>query len=241
MLQRIGLADRIRLERTAELAVEGFEDDTLVRRALELLAARGRGRAALAGRHRQADPGRRRPRRRAARMPLPRSCSRTRRLSGRAAEPGSTSSPPRSAPTFPFFLTEGPQLGEGDGTVLTALELPQALHRARAPPRGPNRRPRPPTSTPTSTPAAGRPATTERRAPAARGARRPETSRDLPPNDLARLPARRGAARGSAPFGPTSAGPGRPSTDCSPTRRPRRPRERGWSGSGAVWIGPPAW
>ena len=45
VLQRIDLADRIRLERTAGLAVEGFEDDTLVRRALELAGVADRPRA----------------------------------------------------------------------------------------------------------------------------------------------------------------------------------------------------
>ena len=39
VLQRIGLADRIRLERTAGLFVEGFDDDTLVRRPLERRSA----------------------------------------------------------------------------------------------------------------------------------------------------------------------------------------------------------
>ena len=37
-LQRIELADRIALEPAAALRVDGFEEDTLVRRALELVA-----------------------------------------------------------------------------------------------------------------------------------------------------------------------------------------------------------
>ena len=39
VLQRIDLADRLVLEPAAALAVEGFAEDTLVRRALERLAA----------------------------------------------------------------------------------------------------------------------------------------------------------------------------------------------------------
>ncbi len=38
VLQRVGLADRITLEPAPGLRVEGFPDDTLVARALELLA-----------------------------------------------------------------------------------------------------------------------------------------------------------------------------------------------------------
>ena len=39
VLQRIALADTVRLEPAEELGVHGFADDTLVRRALELEAA----------------------------------------------------------------------------------------------------------------------------------------------------------------------------------------------------------
>src|SRR4029077_10724393 len=39
ILQRIDLYDTVRLERHGELVVEGFAEDTLVRRALESLAA----------------------------------------------------------------------------------------------------------------------------------------------------------------------------------------------------------
>ena len=38
MLQRIDLADRVAVERAKRLTVDGFADDTLVRRALERLA-----------------------------------------------------------------------------------------------------------------------------------------------------------------------------------------------------------
>ena len=55
---------RVSLEPAAELASTGFADDTLVRRALEVVAAAAGSRAALARADREADPGRGRPRRR---------------------------------------------------------------------------------------------------------------------------------------------------------------------------------
>ena len=126
VLQRIGLADRIRLERTAGLVVEGFEDDTLVRRALELIAGEagvepywravidkqipvaaglGGGSSDAAAALELANEALGRPVADA-------------RLHQLAADLGAD---------VPFFLARGPQLGEGDGTVLTALELPQAF------------------------------------------------------------------------------------------------------------------
>jgi 4-diphosphocytidyl-2-C-methyl-D-erythritol kinase len=126
VLQRIGLADRIRLGPGEKLAVEGFEDDTLVRGALEELAteagiepawrveigkeipvAAGLGggssdaAAALA----------------LANATLERPVA-ARRLRELAAGLGAD---------VPFFLADGPQLGEGDGTALTQLELPQTF------------------------------------------------------------------------------------------------------------------
>ena len=56
----------------------------------------------------------------------PRRCgSRTQRLRSRSTLGGYTSSPPRLGADVPLFLTSGPQLGEGDGTELTSLELPR--------------------------------------------------------------------------------------------------------------------
>ena len=135
----------------------------------------------------------------------------------------------------PFFLARGPQLGEGDGTVLTALELPQAftvlvlipeaesrsLHRRRLRER--------------STTAAGRPATRRRRGRLLEALAAGDLAA-LPPNDLARRRTRRSCA-GSAPSGPTSAGPGRPSTGCSQTCRPPRLRSARSRGSGASGSG----
>jgi 4-diphosphocytidyl-2-C-methyl-D-erythritol kinase len=124
-LQRIDLGDRVAIEPAARLEVDGFRDDSLVRRALELLAdtvaigeppwrARiwkripvaaglGGGSSDAATALRLANA--------TLEHPLPGS-----RLHELAAELGAD---------VPFFLSAGPQLGEGDGTRLSALDLPQ--------------------------------------------------------------------------------------------------------------------
>jgi 4-diphosphocytidyl-2-C-methyl-D-erythritol kinase len=124
VLQRISLADRIRIEPADELRIEGFAEDTLVRRALELLAAAADAATAwrveidkqipvaagLGGG--SSDAG-------AAlllaneTLPSPLDAAELHRL---AADLGAD---------IPFFLTSGPQLGEGDGTTLQSIALPQ--------------------------------------------------------------------------------------------------------------------
>ena len=91
----------------------------------------------------------------------------------------------------PFFLTSGPQLGRGDGSELSPLELPQDYWvRARAPARraegidGCGLRS-------ASTSGTGRTAGTSRRAAlddALAGATRARRLAELPPNDLASSP-----------------------------------------------------
>jgi 4-diphosphocytidyl-2-C-methyl-D-erythritol kinase len=124
VLQRISLADRIRLEPAHELRVEGFAEDTIVRRALETLAAAagaeprwrveiekqipvaaglGGGSSDAAAALRLANWTLRRPL----------SDSALREL---AAELGAD---------VPYFLTTGTQLGEGDGTTLKPLDVLQ--------------------------------------------------------------------------------------------------------------------
>jgi 4-diphosphocytidyl-2-C-methyl-D-erythritol kinase len=124
VFQRIDLGDRIELHESPGLKVEGFADDTLVRDALQRLAAAagveprwrvrihkripvagglGGGSSDAATALRLADETRS--------VPFP-----PERLYEVARELGSD---------VPFFLTDGPQLGEGDGTTLTPLELPQ--------------------------------------------------------------------------------------------------------------------
>jgi len=123
LLQRVDLADTVSLEPAAELAVEGFPGDTLVRDALAAVATaagvepRWRARlekripvaAGLGGGSSDAAT--------ALRLacelldqPLP-----LERLDAVAAGLGVD---------VPFFLTDGPQLGTGTGTTLERVELP---------------------------------------------------------------------------------------------------------------------
>jgi 4-diphosphocytidyl-2-C-methyl-D-erythritol kinase len=118
--QRIALSDHITLERSPALHVEGFGGDTLVARALEAIAdgssfsARIRKRipvaAGLGGGSSDAATALR------LANALRDSPLRDDDLFSVARELGTD---------VPYFLTDGPQLGRGDGTVLTSLELPQ--------------------------------------------------------------------------------------------------------------------
>jgi 4-diphosphocytidyl-2-C-methyl-D-erythritol kinase len=124
VLQRLDLADRIAIEPGSGLRVEGFPDDTLVRRALESLAEaagvepRWEARiwkripvaAGLGGGSSDAATALR-----LANETLPQPIP-PERLSELAAGLGAD---------VPFFLTSGPQLGEGIGADLTPLDLPQ--------------------------------------------------------------------------------------------------------------------
>jgi len=124
VLQRLDLADRVAVEPAARLRVEGFADDTIVRRALERLAEEAGGVPAWRARIWKKIPvaaglgGGSSDAATALRLanalldaPLP-----AERLLPIAAELGAD---------VPFFLADGPQLGEGDGSELTGLELPQ--------------------------------------------------------------------------------------------------------------------
>ncbi|HEV2713242.1 MAG TPA: hypothetical protein VGU26_09105 [Gaiellaceae bacterium] len=122
VLQRMSLADRIGLEPAGELRIEGFNEDTLVRQALEALAAEvgieprwrvdiekqipvaaglGGGSSDAAAALRLANETLSRP--------LPDAT-----LHRLAARLGAD---------VPFFLTSGAQLGEGDGTALQPIDL----------------------------------------------------------------------------------------------------------------------
>ncbi len=124
VLQRISLADRIRLEPAEELRVDGFEEDTIVRRALEGLAAEAGTEpswhvtidkhipvaAGLGGG--SADAG--------TALQLANETLR-RPLDGRGLHVLAQG----LGADVPFFLTAGPQLGEADGTELQPLSLTQ--------------------------------------------------------------------------------------------------------------------
>ena len=133
--QRVGMSDRIELTPAAELRVDGFPGDTLVRGALEALAARagveprwhariekrlpvaaglGGGSSDAATALRLANE--------TLSEPLPLDA-----LHELAAGLGAD---------VPFFLEEGPQLGSGDGTTLASLDLPQDFWVLLVLPRG---------------------------------------------------------------------------------------------------------
>ena len=124
VLQRVDLGDRISLRQAPALRVDGFAADTLVREALERLAARAGARpgwrvridkrvpvaAGLGGGSSDAATALR-----LANATLPRPLPPA-ELEALAAGLGAD---------VPFFLRSGPQLGTGDGSTLEALVLPQ--------------------------------------------------------------------------------------------------------------------
>jgi len=124
VLQRIDLGDRVAIAPATALAVDGFAGDTIVRSALELLAAAARVEprwqvtitkripvaAGLGGGSSDAATALR-----LANATLPRPLP-AGDLHALAAEVGAD---------VPFFLADGPQLGRGDGSELTPLDLPQ--------------------------------------------------------------------------------------------------------------------
>ena len=135
VLQRVDVCDRIELERARGLAVEGFEDDTIVKRALVELAREaevapawrvritkeipvaaglGGGSADAAAVLRLANAG--------LEWPLG-----DERLHALAAGLGAD---------VPFFLEPGPKLAEGVGERLTPLDVPQDFWVLLALPRG---------------------------------------------------------------------------------------------------------
>jgi 4-diphosphocytidyl-2-C-methyl-D-erythritol kinase len=124
VLDRLAIADTLTLEKADGLRVQGFDDDTLVARALGALAARAGAEpawlvtvdkgipvaAGLGGGSSDAAAALRLANETLARPLEPEA------LHGLAAELGAD---------VPFFLAPGPQLGEDDGTRLTPLELPR--------------------------------------------------------------------------------------------------------------------
>jgi 4-diphosphocytidyl-2-C-methyl-D-erythritol kinase len=124
VLLRLALADRIQVEASETLSVGGFPRDTLVRDSLQALAADAgvepRWRATIrkripvaAGLGGGSSDAATAIRLANATLPAPRTKD---QLHGLARRLGAD---------VPFFLESGPQLGEGDGSSLTPLDLPQ--------------------------------------------------------------------------------------------------------------------
>jgi 4-diphosphocytidyl-2-C-methyl-D-erythritol kinase len=122
--ERIDLADTLRFEPADELSVEGFPADTLVRRALEILAD-----CAGVAPNWRVSLEKRIPV--AAGLGGGSSDAATALLlaNGSLAAPLATERLRELAIALgadvPFFLTPGPQVGREDGTTLTSLDLPR--------------------------------------------------------------------------------------------------------------------
>ena len=120
--QRVALADRVELDLAAANVVEGFRADTLVEGALDALTT-------ATGRHFSARIEKRIPvaaglgggsADAAAALQLGNALAGNPLTQERLHELGSG-----LGTDVPFFLRDGPQLGEGDGTRLSSLDLPQ--------------------------------------------------------------------------------------------------------------------
>jgi 4-diphosphocytidyl-2-C-methyl-D-erythritol kinase len=124
VLERLTLADSVSVRRAEATRVEGFEDDTLVRAALDEISRRADESVRLEARIDKRIPvaaglgGGSSDAATALRLanglldvPLPAD-----ELDSIAASLGAD---------VPFFLREGPQLGTGDGTSLAQIELPR--------------------------------------------------------------------------------------------------------------------
>ena len=124
VLQRLALSDRVDVRPAARTSVEGFARDTLVRDALSALASETDAEAGWRVRIRKRIPvasglgGGSSDAATAlalanATLPSPLAPERLREVARRIGA------------DVPFFLTDGPQLGEGEGAELTELALPQ--------------------------------------------------------------------------------------------------------------------
>jgi 4-diphosphocytidyl-2-C-methyl-D-erythritol kinase len=139
VLQRIDLADRVSIEPAAELRVEGFAEDTLVRAALERLAEAANSEPRWHARIWKHVPV-------AAGLGGGSSDAATAlRLANELREEPLADDRLRAfardlGADVPYFLADGPQLGSGDGADLEPLELPQDYWVLLVLPRGANKR-----------------------------------------------------------------------------------------------------
>jgi 4-diphosphocytidyl-2-C-methyl-D-erythritol kinase len=135
VLQRVDLCDRIALAGAPTLSVAGFREDTLVRRALRMLADRAGVEPRWAARITKRIPV-------AAGLGGGSSDAATalrlaNEMLDRPLPPADLRSVAASlGADVPFFLTHGPQLGEGDGSALRPLDLPQDYWVVLVLPRG---------------------------------------------------------------------------------------------------------
>jgi 4-diphosphocytidyl-2-C-methyl-D-erythritol kinase len=241
VLQRIDLGDRVALAPGAALRVDGFAPDTIVREALQALAAEagvlprwhvriskripvaaglGGGSSDAATALRLANETLPRP------LPGP-------ELEALAAAIGAD---------VPFFLRHGPQLGTGDGSTLEPLALPQDFWVVLCLPRG---------AVKDSTAAVyasfderrGADDFDERRGAliaVLRGVQRPHDLATLPRNDLASSPYAAELERHGA-FRADVSGAGPAVYGLFLHRRQATAAARALRGGGRVWVTAPAW
>jgi 4-diphosphocytidyl-2-C-methyl-D-erythritol kinase len=243
LLQRVDLCDRIALDPAPGLTVEGFAADTLVRRALMLLAD-------VAGVE---------PRWRVTigkRIPVAAGLGGGSSDAGTALRLANATLDAPLAPEplheiaaavgadVPFFLEDGPQLGEGDGSALTAVAIPQDFWVVLVVPHGASK---------ASTGAvydafdergggAGYEERRERLLVLLAGVRRPRDLAALPQNDLLAASStladdlrRRGAFRADA----TGAGPA--VYGLFARRSDAEAARRELAAAGRTWLTVPAW
>jgi 4-diphosphocytidyl-2-C-methyl-D-erythritol kinase len=241
VLQRIDLVDRIELDESPELRVEGFADDTLVGSALRELgrsagvephwhvriekkipvaAGLGGGSSDAATALRLANE--------TLPEPLP-----AEELRSVAAQIGAD---------VPFFLADGPQLGSGDGSELEALDLPQDFWVVVLIPHGAVK-----TSTADVYAAfdARRdvPGFAERRQTLLDGLaalKRPRDLAALPPNDLVSSPLAE-TMRAAGAFRADASGAGPALYGLFHHRRDAEAAKRKLRRLGRTWIAAPAW
>ena len=239
--QRIGLADRIEIAPAEHMRVDGFTGDTLVREALGRLAAHAAVEqhwratiekripvaAGLAGGSSDAAT--------ALRLanatldePLPHD-----ELHDLAAGLGAD---------VPYFLSDGPRLGTGDGTILAPVELPQDFWIVLALPHDVEK---PSTASVYAAFDArnGAEGWDERRASVLdvlAAVRRPRDLAALPPNDLASSPLA-DELRALGAFRADVSGAGPTVYGLFHHRRPARAAQRALKRVARTWLSAPAW
>jgi 4-diphosphocytidyl-2-C-methyl-D-erythritol kinase len=239
--QRVGLVDRIDLEPADLLRIEGFAGDTLVRGALERLAAH-----AAAGRRWRVRIEKRIPVAAGLGGGSSDAATALRLANETLDEPLARAELHELAATVgadvPFFLHDGPQLGAGDGTTLEPLELPQDYWVVLVLPKGHHK-----VSTAKVYDAfdarRGADGFGERRdafLEALGSVRRPRDLAALPPNDLASSPVA-DELRSAGAFRADVSGAGPAVYGLFHHRQPARDAQRALARLGRIWITAPAW
>jgi 4-diphosphocytidyl-2-C-methyl-D-erythritol kinase len=241
LYQRLGLVDRIELEPAAELRIDGFREDTLVRRALVALARRAGVEPAWRVRIEKAIPV-------SAGLGGGSSDAATALRLANATLPGPLEDSELRAlaasigADVPFFLVDGPQLGTGDGSDLELVDVPQDFWVVLLLPDGAAKQ-----STADvydAFDARGGADGWEERRDGFRGAlgrvRRPRDLAALPPNDLATSPLA-DELRAAGAFRADVSGAGPALYGLFHHRRPAEAAAQGLKRVGRTWLTAPAW